>query len=297
MKKILIIFVILVFICLFTSCVPTQPTSTSSSTHIVTPTALPTERYTSGLAVHFIDVGQADASLVLCDGHSMLIDGGNAADSNLIAAYLKKQNISTLDYAICTHAHEDHVGGLSGALSVVSVNTVLAPKTEDDTRAYQNFKQKVLEQGLTIQHPSAGDGFTLGSSKVQIVGPVDENTDDLNNTSIVMKLAYGSTSFLFTGDAEKDEENDIIKAGYDLSADVIKVGHHGSNTSTGYVWLREIMPKYAVISVGKNNRYGHPNEKTLSRLSDADVKLYRTDLQGDIIAVSDGNNITFTTSR
>ncbi len=297
MKKILIIFVILVFICLFTSCVPTQPTSTSSSTHIVTPTALPTERYTSGLVVHFIDVGQADASLVLCDGHSMLIDGGNAADSNLIAAYLKKQNISTLDYAICTHAHEDHVGGLSGALSVVSVNTVLAPKTEDDTRAYQNFKQKVLEQGLTIQHPSAGDGFTLGSSKVQIVGPVDENTDDLNNTSIVMKLAYGSTSFLFAGDAEKDEENDIIKAGYDLSADVIKVGHHGSNTSTGYVWLREIMPKYAVISVGKNNRYGHPNEKTLSRLSDADVKLYRTDLQGDIIAVSDGNNITFTTSR
>lgn len=301
MKKIKALISLFTLIISLTACgaqsTPTATQPTEEPAPISASAATVKIADTSTLTVHFIDVGQADASLVLCDGHSMLIDGGNAADSNLIAAYLKKQNISTLDYAICTHAHEDHVGGLSGALSVVSVNTVLAPKTEDDTRAYQNFKRKVLEQGLTIQHPSAGDGFTLGSSKVQIVGPVDENTDDLNNTSIVMKLNYGNTSFLFTGDAETDEENDIIKSGYDLSADVIKVGHHGSNTSTGYVWLREIMPKYAVISVGKNNRYGHPNEKTLSRLSDADVKLYRTDLQGDIIAVSDGNNITFTTSR
>ncbi len=246
--------------------------------------------------VHYIDVGQADAALVLCDGGSMLIDGGNASDSNLIAAYLKKLNIETLDYIICSHAHEDHVGGLSGALSVVQVKNVLAPQKDADTKAYENFKEKTAAQGLTIEHPKAGDKFTLGSCKIEIFGPINENPKETNNSSIVMKLTYGDTSFLFTGDAERAEEADIINAGYDLSADVLKVGHHGSDTSTSYVFLREIMPKYAVISVGKNNN-GHPSEAVLSRLKDADAIVYRTDLQGDIIASSDGSNITITTSE
>jgi len=261
------------------------------------PTAAPAIPENSSFEVHYIDVGQADAALVLCDNSSLLIDGGNVADSDLIAAYLKKENISTLDYVVCTHAHEDHVGGLSGALSVVNVNNVLAPKTEADTKAYQNFKCKASEQGLTIQHPAAGDIFSLGSSNVQIIGPITEYSDDLNNTSIVMKLTYGNTSFLFTGDAEREEEQEILSAGYSLSADVLKVGHHGSDTSTSYVWLRKIMPEYAVISVGKGNSYGHSTEAVLSRLRDADVKLYRTDLQGDIIAVSNGETVTVTTEK
>ncbi len=177
------------------------------------PAATPTIPENSSFEVHYIDVGQADAALVLCDNKSMLIDGGNAADSDVIAAYLKKENISTLDYAVCTHAHEDHVGGLSGALSVVKVNNVLAPRTEADTKAYQNFKRKASEQGLTIQHPEAGDSFALGSSNVQIIGPITEYSDDLNNTSIVMKLTYGNTSFLFAGDADiNDLQGDIIAA-------------------------------------------------------------------------------------
>ncbi len=247
--------------------------------------------------MHYIDVGQAESSLVLCDGEAMLIDGGNAEDGNLIAAYLKKENVSTLDYLICTHAHEDHCGGLSGALSVVSVKNVLAPQTEADTEVYQNFKDKTAAQGLSIQRPSAGDSFMLGSSTVLIVGPINENSGDPNNTSIVIKLTYGGTSFLFTGDAERDEEQDILNAGYDISADVLKVGHHGSDSSTSYVWLREIMPNYAVISVGKDNTYGHPAEEVLSRLRDADVQVFRTDLQGDIVAVSDGTDITITTEK
>lgn len=251
----------------------------------------------SSFVVHYIDVGQADAALVLCDGRSMVIDGGNAEDSNVIAAYLKKENISSIDYVVCTHAHEDHVGGLSGALSVAEVKNVLAPQKEADTKAYQNFKNKSASQGLTIEHPLAGESFTLGSCDVYIIGPVTENTDDLNNTSIVMKIVYGNTSFLFTGDAELDEEEDIINAGYDISADVLKVGHHGSDSSTSYLWLREIMPEYAVISVGKGNSYGHPTETVLSRLRDADVQVFRTDLQGDIVAVSDGSNITITTEK
>lgn len=302
MKRIAeIISLVLLCIALMTGCVvqdeQPQVSSSSSVINAENTTPIDTTNLNSTLEVHYIDVGQADSSLVLCDGYSMLIDGGNAADSNLIAAYLKKENITSLDYIVCTHAHEDHVGGLSGALSVVEVKNVLAPKTEAETAAYQNFKDKTAVQGLTIQHPAAGDSFMLGSGNIQVVGPVTENTDDLNNTSIVMKLTYGSTSFLFTGDASRDEEQDIINAGYDISADVLKVGHHGSESSTSYLWLREVMPKYAIISVGKNNTYGHPSEAVLSRLRDADVTLYRTDLQGDIIVKSDGENITVTTER
>lgn len=271
-------------------------TETPTAVFIPEPTAMPLPQ-NSSLEVHYIDVGQADSALVLCDSKAMLIDGGNAEDSDLIAAYLKKENVSVLDYIVCTHAHEDHCGGLSGALSVVTVENVLAPQTETDTEVYQNFKDKTAAQGLTIQHPSAGDSFTLGSSNVQIVGPITEDADDPNNTSIVMKLTYGDTSFLFTGDAERDEEQAILSAGYDISADVLKVGHHGSDSSTSYIWLREIMPKYAVISVGKGNSYGHPTEEVLSRLRDAGAQVFRTDLQGDIIAVSDGTDITITTEK
>ena len=307
MKKIYILFMACILIISLSSCEELRGSNNTASvltvqeTMPVTPSSAalsePLMPANGSLEVHYIDVGQADSSLVMCDGESMLIDGGNAEYSNLIAAYLTKENISTLDYLICTHAHEDHCGGLSGALSVVNVENVLAPNTEADTEAYQNFKDKTAAQGLTIQHPSAGDNFMLGNATVQIVGPITEYTDELNNTSIVMKLTYGDTSFLFTGDAERDEEQAILNAGYDLSADVLKVGHHGSDSSTSYVWLREIMPKYAVISVGKGNSYGHPTEEVLSRLRDADVQVYRTDLQGDIVAVSDGKNITITTEK
>lgn len=251
----------------------------------------------SNFEVHYIDVGQADAALVLCDDETMLIDGGNVADSSLIVSYLNKRNISHLDYVIGTHAHEDHIGGLSGALSVATAGKVYAPKTEADSKAYQNFKSKVQAQGLQITNPTPNETFTLGSSSVRILAPITESVSDINNTSIILKITYGSTSFLFTGDAEREEEQDIINKGYDLSATVLKVGHHGSENSTSYVFLREVMPEYAIISVGKNNSYGHPTEEALSRLRDSDTKVYRTDLQGDIIAKSDGKTVTITPSR
>ena len=262
------------------------------------PDGLPRSAAPGGaLTVHYLDVGQADSSLILCGGEAMLIDGGNADDSDLIAAYLKKENISNIDYLVCTHAHEDHCGGLSGALSAAKVENVLAPRTEADTEVYEDFKNKAAAQGLDIQHPSAGDTFTLGGSTVEVLGPITEDPDELNNTSIVMKLTYGDTSFLFTGDAELDEEQDILNAGFDVSADVLKVGHHGSESSTSYVWLREVMPEYAVISSGAGNSYGHPSEAVLSRLRDAGAQVFRTDLQGDITAVSDGSGITVTASK
>ena len=249
----------------------------------------------SKFEVHFIDVGQADAALVFSDDETMLIDGGNPQDSSLIAAYLKKYNISHLNYIVCSHAHDDHVGGLPGALSVATVDAVYAPKTENDIKAYSSFKSKVAAQGLSITNPSPGDTFQFGSSTV-LLGPVHENVSDLNDTSIVIKITYGDTSFLFTGDAERDEEQSILAQNYDLSATVLKVGHHGSGDSTTYPFLREIMPEYGIISVGENN-YGHPTEETLSRLRDADVKVYRTDMQGDIIVSSNGKTVSVKTVR
>ncbi len=250
----------------------------------------------STFEVHFIDVGQADAALILSDNESMLIDGGNPGDSNLIAAYLKKHNIGHLNYIVCTHAHNDHVGGLPGALSVVSVGKVYAPKTESNIEAYHSFKNKVAAQGLTIENPSSGDQFIFGSSTVLFLGPVHEDVSDTNNTSIILKITYGETSFLFTGDAAREEEQSVLEQNYDLSATVLKVGHHGSKESTTYPFLREIMPEYAIISVGKNG-YGHPTEEVLSRLRDADVKVYRTDIQGDIIVSSNGKTVNIKTKR
>lgn len=251
----------------------------------------------SNFEVHFIDVGQADSALIECDGETMMIDGGNVADSNVVAAYLKKEDITELNYVVCSHAHEDHVGGLSGALSVTKADNIYAPKTEANTKAYKNFKKKAEEQNVEIKHPNVGDEIQLGSSTVEFLGPVDENGKDLNSTSIVLKITYGNTSFLFTGDAESDEEEEILNSGADLKSTVLKVDHHGSRTSTSYSFLREVMPQYAVISVEKGNSYGHPNEETLSKLSDAGVEVYRTDESGDIVMTSDGNNISITTSK
>lgn len=249
----------------------------------------------STFSIHFIDVGQADAALVECDGHYMLIDGGNKEDSDLIYSVLKKAAVPKLDIIVGTHAHEDHIGGLPGALNYTTADLVLSSVTSYNSKAFKNFKKYADKNGGGLVVPKAGDTYSLGSSDVKIIG-VNE-ADGTNNSSIVLKITYGKTEYLFTGDAEREAEQAILNRDEDISANVLKVGHHGSDTSTSYVWLREIMPEYAIISVGKGNSYNHPTDEVLSRLRDADVQTYRTDLNGDIFLTSDGKTISITSDK
>ena len=249
-----------------------------------------------GFQVHFIDVGQADAALVICDGHYMLIDGGNAEDSDLIYAYLERHGARHIDYMVATHAHEDHIGGLSGALNYAAVDAAFCPVRSYSSKVFQNMVKYLGEQGKSLTVPEPGEKFALGSAQVEILGPVKEY-DDANDTSIVLRVDYGKTSFLFTGDMESGAERDLLDSGADVRATVLKAGHHGSDTSTSYQFLREVMPQYAVISVGEGNKYGHPSDEVLSRFRDAGTEVYRTDMQGHIIAESDGNTVAFTTEK
>lgn len=275
---------------------PTEtPTETPDETSTPTETPAPTPETVelpngSTFSIHFIDVGQADAALVECDGHFMLIDGGNKADSSRIYSVLKNANVAKLDIVVGTHAHEDHIGGIPGAFSYTTADVTLCPVTSYDSEAFNDFARYATEKGGGLTVPSVGDTYELGSAQITILG-VNGGTDT-NDTSIVLKITYGEISFLFTGDAEREAEQAILNSGADLSATVLKVGHHGSETSTTYPFLREISPIYAVISVGEGNSYGHPTEATLSRLRDADVTTYRTDIHGDIFCYSDGQSVT-----
>ncbi len=249
----------------------------------------------SSLTVRFIDVGEADAALLVCDGEAMLIDGGNVGDSDLLYTCLKDRGISRLKYVFCTHPHEDHVGGLAGALNYATADQAYCSSTEYDTDAFRDFVKYLGAQGRTLTVPSPGDLWTLGGASVQALGPV-KGDGNLNNTSLVLRVTHGDVSFLFTGDAEREEEQSLLEAGCALESTVLKVGHHGSDTSTSYPFLRAVMPKYAVISVGTND-FGHPDANVLSRLRDAGAEVFRTDLQGDIVCVSDGKTVTVTPEK
>ena len=260
-----------------------------------TPEPPPAPEVTGGekLTVHYLDVGQADCTLLECGGEYMLIDGGNIGDGQKVISYLQNMGVEELKAVVCTHAHEDHVGGLPAVLAVYPVKQVFAPTKTYASKVFDDFLYYVDQQRLEVTIPAPGDTMTLGQAQITVLGPV-KSYAETNDTSIVMKVVFGETSFLFTGDMEVLAENDMLDSGADVKADVLKVGHHGSDTSTGYRFLYEVDPTYAVIPVGEDNKYGHPNDIVLSRLSDAECTIFRTDHLGTVVAVSDGNEITFT---
>ena len=248
------------------------------------------------LTVTWLDVGQGDAAVIQCGGQSMLIDGGKPEKSSYIYAWLQQHGLSYLDVIVATHVDADHIGGLSGALNYASVGTAYCPETTGTTETFQSFVKYLAQRGKQITVPTADETFALGGAQIQILGPLHRAVDS-NDYAIVLKVSFGATSFLFTGDAERAEEQDLLNSGVNLQSTVLKVGHHGSDTSTSYPFLRAVAPQYAVISVGAGNSYGHPTEAVLSRLRDAGVTTFRTDMQGEITAVSDGQTINFSTAK
>lgn len=231
--------------------------------------------------VYFIDVGQGDASLIVCDGHSMLIDGGRSRQSDRIYSFLKNKGVTHLDYIVATHLDDDHIGGLAGALNFATTDTAFSPVSEGDSEAFRNFKKYLDRQEVEVTIPKVGEQYPLGSATITVLGPT-EIVDSDNNSSIVLKVDHGENCFLFTGDAEKKEEADILGTGLDLKSTVLKIGHHGSASSTGDDFLSAVNPLAAVISCGADNEYGHPTEEVLEKLRNNGALVFRTDLQGDI---------------
>lgn len=246
--------------------------------------------------VYFLDVGQGDCALILCDGKTMLIDGGDSHQSSKLYSFLESHGIKHLDYIVASHPDADHVGGLSGALNYATAGTALCTVTEHDTKAFCDFVRYLKKQGVSITVPDAGSTYSLGSAAFTIVGP-EKGTRFSDNTSLIIRVSYGETSFLFTGDAEYEDEQAAIASGEELKSTVLKVGHHGSSSSSSYDFVRAVSPEYAVISVAADNTYYHPTQKTLNRLRDVGAAVYRTDLGGDIHCVSDGKTVFFETSR
>ena len=310
MKKYLSILLILCM-CL-TACTATnQATSTSEKSQSDTTSgeavqsgqeekaakALDTSKPEGMLEVHYIDVGQGDATLIKCGSHAMLIDGGNNNKGTTVQLYLKKQGVESLDYVIGTHPDADHIGGLDVIVYKYNCDTVIMPDYEKDTKTYQELVDVIHDKNMKITYPVVGEQYALGEAKFTIIAPNSNSYGgNANDYSVAILLEYGKNRFLFTGDAEEASEAEMLTYGIDISADVYKVAHHGSRSASTQEFLNAVHPKYAVISCGEGNSYGHPHAEVLNRLRSMGVEVFRTDEQGSIIASSDGENITWNCS-
>ena len=246
------------------------------------------------LKVHFIDVGQGDSCLIELNGKYMLIDAGTNESENSLVKYLKDLGIKEFEYVIGTHAHEDHIGGMDKVIQEFDVKKILFAKHTTTTRTFENFVTAVKNKNLQLYAPYVNETFNFEDASFTVLAPNYTKYEDINNYSIVIKFQYKNTSILFTGDAETLSENEMLNnSDLDLKADVIKIGHHGSSTSSSIKFLNAVNPKYAVISLGKDNSYGHPHKSTMLRLKALNIPVYRTDEASTIIMESDGDNIKF----
>ncbi|APM38353.1 ComEC/Rec2 family competence protein [Clostridium kluyveri] len=242
--------------------------------------------------VHYIDIGQGDSELIQVNNKNLLIDAGPTKSTDKLLSYLNSIDIKKLDYVIATHPDEDHIGGMSTVINTYSIDKFYAPKKTVNTRAFENMITELKSKNMKIDVPKPGMQLDLGeNTKAEILAPNSDRYEDTNNYSIVLKISYGNTKFLFTGDAEKLSEREILDKNYDISADVLKLGHHGSSTSTTDEFLDKVSPEIAIISCGADNKYGHPHKETLRKLKKRNIRIYRTDIDGNIVLISDGKNI------
>ncbi|MGN0562122.1 MAG: ComEC/Rec2 family competence protein [Candidatus Fimenecus sp.] len=251
-------------------------------------------------SVHYIDVGQADCSLIICGEDTVLIDAGEVDSYDAIHTYLTSQNVSEIDYLILTHAHSDHIGSADEILKNYTVQNVIMPKyTEENmptSKTYEDLLYALADSGAKVIAAKPGNSYSLSECSFTVLAP-NKDYEELNNSSVVVRFIYGNTAFLFQGDAEKKSEQDILDAGFPVSADVIKLGHHGSNTSSSAGYLAAVQPTLAVISCGEKNAYGHPSEKILTRLDELKIDYRRTDRNGNIVVTSDGNTVSVETEK
>ncbi len=248
------------------------------------------------LTVHFLDVGQADSILIqLPNNENMLIDAGKNSSGEFVTGYISALGIDTLDYVVGTHPHEDHIGGLDDVIDCFNVEKLYMPTVQADTATYRDVLESVSASSLTITPAKAGtEIYNSNGIQIEIIAPVSAQYDDLNNYSAVIHMTFLDSDFLFMGDAEELVENELTA---DIDTDVLKVGHHGSDSSTSYSFLERATPEYAVISVGANNSYGHPSNIVIDRLQSFGATVFRTDIDGTIIISSDGNSITVPSAR
>lgn len=280
-KRILSIFTVIMLLLVSSSC------SINAGTDAVI------ESEAEELRIHFIDVGQADCILIeLPTNEEVLIDAGNREDAEVIINYLDELEIDDIEYFILTHPHEDHIGSAPDVLSNYDVNKIYMPDVSADSQIYKETIQAIQSEDAELIKAKAGTSIIDSDNlSFDVLAPNSMWYSETNEYSLVTRLVYKDTSFLFTGDAESVSELEMVKAGYEIDSDLLKVGHHGGETSTSQIFLDAVTPKYAVISAGKDNTYGHPHKKTLNRLNAIGASIYRTDELGTITASSDGSQI------
>lgn len=243
------------------------------------------------MTVHYIDVGQGDAILVQSGGQNMLIDAGDKDHGQLVVDYLKSAGVKQIDILVVTHPHADHIGGMDKVIESFPVLNVYMPRVAHTSKSFDDLLTALENKNLKINTARAGITLPLASVNAYFLAPVKDYYEDLNNYSAVIKIVCGNKVFLFMGDAEKEAEDDMLAAGTDLKADVLKVGHHGSDSGTSTAFLNLVQPQYAIISVGEDNPYGHPHQETLNRLQECGSQIMRTDLNGTIVIHTDGNKL------
>lgn len=279
--KHLIIFTLLLLLCFFSSLLTKKFNSFKVNPNL--------------MYVHYINVDQGDAILIQVNNKNLLIDSGPKSHKKQLVKFLNDLNISKLDYVIATHPHEDHIGNMNTVLNSYKVQSFYAPKVYSYTKSFEQMIDSLKSNNLKINPIKRGcNTINLGfQTNVEVFSPINDTYDNDNNYSPVIKISFGNNSFLFTGDAEKEIEDKLILLNDDLKADILKVSHHGSSSSTSDSFLNRVSPKYAVISVGKNNIYDHPNDTIISKLNTYNIDILRTDIQNNITLISDGTNISY----
>ena len=289
----------LTLILIATGCTDQKEAPIETASEQTTPTTTQNTVTISGqnLTVHFLDVDQGDSILLEIDGKSMLVDSGESDQGKVVTAYLQDEGISTLDYVVATHPHSDHIGGMNEILNNFQVEHFVDSGYPHTSKTYENMLTTIDQKNISFQVAQAGQKIDFDPAvDIEILNPAKTYSEDLNENSVVLKVTYGTTSFLLMGDAGLETEERIMKAGYNVNSDILKVGHHASRSGSGASFISAVSPEVSVIEVGAGNDYGHPHAEILEKLQKAS-KVYRTDLDGTITVTTDGSTYTVTTEK